>query len=388
MAFNLFKFKKTPKLAEKALTDNQLEQNNSKLELNTSTSVKQDVEDISDENRTSKNLNGETNPVSMSNLQEPSIGIEANNIENSASTSWLKKLGLGLAKTRVGLSNSLINVLGSDTIDEEIYEELETALLSCDINLATTTYLLDATRSKLSKAQLRDINNLKQALKLSIIELLQPLQVSASEDLLNSKPYVIMVAGVNGAGKTTSIGKLTKYYQSKGKTVLLAAGDTFRAAAKEQLIQWGERNNVTVVSAQSSDSASVCFDAVNSAIAKKIDVVILDTAGRLPTQLNLMQEIKKVKKTITKVIPEAPHEILLVLDASIGQNGLSQVKAFNEALGLTGLIVTKLDGTAKGGAICNIAMEHKIKLKFIGVGEGIDDLRPFNANEYVNALFD
>ena len=197
-----------------------------------------------------------------------------------------------------------------------------------------------------------------------------------------------MLAGVNGAGKTTSIGKLAKYFQSQGKSVLLAAGDTFRAAAKEQLLAWGERNNVTVISQESGDSAAVIFDAINAARARNIDVVLADTAGRLPTQLNLMEEIKKVKRVIQKADPSGPHEVLLVLDANTGQNAVTQVKAFDDALGLTGLIVSKLDGTAKGGVIAAIAKQRPIPLRFIGVGEQLDDLRPFIAADYVEALFD
>jgi fused signal recognition particle receptor len=197
-----------------------------------------------------------------------------------------------------------------------------------------------------------------------------------------------MLAGVNGAGKTTSIGKLAKYFQSQGKSVLLAAGDTFRAAAKEQLLAWGERNNVTVISQESGDSAAVIFDAINAARARNIDVVLADTAGRLPTQLNLMEEIKKVKRVIQKADPSGPHEVLLVLDANTGQNAVTQVKAFDDALGLTGLIVSKLDGTAKGGVIAAIAKQRPVPLRFIGVGEQLDDLRPFIAADYVEALFD
>jgi fused signal recognition particle receptor len=202
------------------------------------------------------------------------------------------------------------------------------------------------------------------------------------------KPFVIMLVGVNGAGKTTSIGKLAKYFQGQGKSVLLAAGDTFRAAAREQLLEWGKRNNVTVISQQKGDSAAVCFDAVNSAIANQIDVVLVDTAGRLPTQLNLMAEIQKVKRVIGKALNGAPHEVLLVLDSNIGQNALNQVKVFDNALKLTGLILTKLDGTAKGGVICAISSVRPVPLRYIGVGEGIDDLRPFDAKSYVDALFD
>jgi fused signal recognition particle receptor len=217
-----------------------------------------------------------------------------------------------------------------------------------------------------------------------MLKLLQPLAQPLQAH--THKPYVIMMVGVNGAGKTTSIGKLAKYLQGQGLSVLLAAGDTFRAAAREQLITWGERNDVAVIAQQSGDAAAVMFDALHAAQARKIDVVLADTAGRLTTQLNLMEEIKKVKRVIAKVIPEAPHEVLLVLDANTGQNALSQVKAFDAALGVTGLILTKLDGTAKGGVIAAIAKAHPIPVRFIGVGESLDDLRPFDAEDFVTAL--
>ena len=197
-----------------------------------------------------------------------------------------------------------------------------------------------------------------------------------------------MLLGVNGAGKSTSIGKLAKYFQSQGKSVLLAAGDTFRAAAREQLMAWGERNNVTVIAQQSGDAAAVCYDAIQAATARGIDIVLADTAGRLPTQLHLMEEIKKVKRVIQKAIPDGPHEVMLVLDANIGQNAINQVKAFDDALGLTGLVLTKLDGTAKGGVIAAIAKQRPVPLRFIGIGESIDDLRPFASRDYIDALFD
>lgn len=389
MAFNFFKFKKAPKPIEQNDNTPKPDEELAKDfvgEVISQDSAHKDHKD--EEQHKPVVLNAPQNKLDITHEVSEFEKDEIPKDTTANSNSWLKKLSSGLSKTRQSFATSLVNALGADTIDEELYEELETALLSCDINLATTTKLLEDTRNKLTKAQIRDINQLKQALKLSILELLQPLQDNTLTPASTPKPQVIMLCGVNGAGKTTSIGKLAKFYQSQGKSVLLAAGDTFRAAAKEQLIQWGLRNNINVISAQSSDAASVCFDAVNSAIAKQVDIVILDTAGRLPTQLNLMEEIKKVKRTVAKVIPTAPHDIMLVLDASIGQNALTQLKAFNEALGLTGLIVTKLDGTAKGGAICNIAMEYEIKIKFIGVGESIDDLRPFNAQEYVNVLFD
>lgn len=300
--------------------------------------------------------------------------------------SWSERLKRGLSKTRDALGKKLLGVFGGGKIDDDLYDELESILLTSDVGVAATMHLLDDVRSKVSLRGLKDSSELKQALIDSLTEMVAPLE----QPLVTAEhqPFVIMMVGVNGAGKTTSIGKLAKYFQLQGKSVMLAAGDTFRAAAREQLIEWGNRNNVTVVAQQSGDSAAVCFDAIQSAIAKNIDVVLADTAGRLPTQLNLMEEIKKVKRVINKALPNAPHEIMLVLDANIGQNAINQVKAFDDALGLTGLVLTKLDGTAKGGVICAIAKERPVPLRFIGVGETIDDLRPFTAKEYVDALVD
>jgi fused signal recognition particle receptor len=231
---------------------------------------------------------------------------------------------------------------------------------------------------------LADASQLKEALAECLLKLLAPL--AQPLDTGTHRPFVIMLAGVNGAGKTTSIGKLAKYFQGQGKSVLLAAGDTFRAAAREQLMEWGARNNVTVISQQSGDPAAVIYDAVQAAQARGVDIVLADTAGRLSTQAHLMEEIKKVKRVIDKALPDAPHEVLLVLDANTGQNALSQVKAFDDTLDVTGLILTKLDGTAKGGVIAAIAKAHPIPVRFIGVGEGLDDLRPFVAEDFVAAL--
>lgn len=300
--------------------------------------------------------------------------------------SWSERLKRGLSKTRTVFGKKLLGVFGGGKIDEELYDELESVLLTSDVGVAGTMHLLDEVRDKVSIRGLKDSSELKSALSDSLIELVKPLEKPLDTD--GHTPFVIMMVGVNGAGKTTSIGKLAKYFQQQGKSVMLAAGDTFRAAAREQLIEWGNRNNVTVIAQQSGDSAAVCFDAIQSACAKKIDIVLADTAGRLPTQLNLMEEIKKVKRVINKALPNAPHEIMLVLDANIGQNAINQVKAFDDALGLTGLVLTKLDGTAKGGVICAIAKERPIPLRFIGVGESIDDLRPFTARDYVEALLD
>jgi len=306
--------------------------------------------------------------------------------EPARKLSWTERLKAGLSKTRDKLGKSLAGVFGGGKIDEDLYEELETVLLTADMGVDATNHLLKDVRDRVSLKGLKDGSELKGALKDSLTELIGPLEKPL--DVSGRKPYVIMMAGVNGAGKTTSIGKLAKYFQSQGKSVLLAAGDTFRAAAREQLVAWGERNNVTVITQQGGDAAAVCFDAIKAAEARGIDIVLADTAGRLPTQLHLMEEIKKVKRVIQKALPEAPHEIVLVLDANIGQNALNQVKVFDEALGLTGLILTKLDGTAKGGVIAAIAKQRPIPLRFIGVGETIDDLRPFSARDYVNALID
>ncbi|HEX9183557.1 MAG TPA: signal recognition particle-docking protein FtsY, partial [Burkholderiales bacterium] len=263
---------------------------------------------------------------------------------------------------------------------------LEAALLTADCGLEASGALIQRLRERARAGRIAEPQALKRALQEELRLLLAPLEKPLL--LERAKPLVIMVAGVNGSGKTTSIGKLAKWLQGQGKSVLLAAGDTFRAAAREQLAAWGERNNVGVIAQQGGDAAAVVFDAVAAARARAIDVLIADTAGRLPTQLHLMEEIKKVKRVLGKALPGAPHEVLLVLDANTGQNGLAQVKAFDEALGLTGLVLTKLDGTAKGGVVCAIAKQRPVPLYFVGVGEGIDDLRPFAAAEFCEALLD
>lgn len=313
---------------------------------------------------------------------------------DTGSAKFADKIRQGLARTRQHLGKQLSGLFGGRKIDETLYEELEAALLTADTGITATGQLLESLRTQVKRNALSDSEQLKTALEDALTDLLQPL--ARPLDVTAHKPFVIMIAGVNGVGKTTTIGKLAHYFQSQGQSVLLAAGDTFRAAAQEQLKIWGERNQITVISQESDsgrkgDPAAVIFDAVNAAMARKIDVVLADTAGRLTTQLHLMEEIKKIKRVITKVIPEAPHEVLLVLDANTGQNAISQLKAFDEALGVTGLVLTKLDGTAKGGVIAAIAAQSSgipPALRFIGVGEGLDDLRPFDAREFAEALFD
>jgi fused signal recognition particle receptor len=309
-----------------------------------------------------------------------------------SSSGWFSRLKQGLTKTRQQLGGRLAGLFGAGRkLDEAFYEELETVLLSSDVGVTATEFLIDNLRAQARREGYTEAAQLKEALAALLLEELQP--IAKPLDVTTQRPFIIMLAGVNGAGKTTSIGKLAHYYGQQGKKVLLAAGDTFRAAAREQLMAWGERNNVTVIAPQSGDAAAVIFDAINAAAARDIDIVLADTAGRLPTQLHLMEEIRKVKRVIDKAMPGAPHEVLLVLDANNGQNALAQVRAFDDALGVTGLVMTKLDGTAKGGVIAAIAHTRSktnpgqpIPLRFIGVGEGLDDLRPFDAQDFVAAL--
>lgn len=323
----------------------------------------------------------ETVSETVEQVQETVATTEAHKL------GWAARLKQGLTKSRDKMAKSLAGVFGGGQIDEDLYEELETVLITSDMGMEATEYLMKDVRDRVSLKGLKDGNELRGALKEALYDLIKPLE----KPLVlpeTKEPFVIMLAGINGAGKTTSIGKLAKYFQAQGKSVLLAAGDTFRAAAREQLQAWGERNNVTVISQTTGDSAAVCFDAVQAAKARGIDIVLADTAGRLPTQLHLMEEIKKVKRVLQKAMPDAPHEIIVVLDANIGQNAVNQVKAFDDALGLTGLIVTKLDGTAKGGILAALASDRPVPVRYIGVGEGIDDLRPFDARAFVDALLD
>lgn len=295
-------------------------------------------------------------------------------------TSWGERLKAGLAKTRGQISG----LFSRRKIDAELLEELESTLLMADCGGEATAWLLEQLQIAVRRDKLENAEQLRNALGGLLLQLIAPLEQPLDAAL--GKPFIIMIAGVNGAGKTTSIGKLAKYFQGQGLSVLLAAGDTFRAAAREQLTTWGERNGVAVIAQESGDSAAVIFDAINAAKARGIDVVLADTAGRLPTQLHLMEEIAKVKRVIQKADPSGPHEVLLVLDANIGQNAIQQVKAFDKAIGITGLALTKLDGSAKGGVLAAIARQCPKPVRFIGIGEAIDDLRPFSAKEFVDAL--
>ena len=296
--------------------------------------------------------------------------------------SWTERLTGGLAASRERLAGALSGVFRRRTLDDEALEELEGALLTADVGVAATAHLLDDLKARYRRAG-ADADP-RALLRESLVALLAPIEKPFA--IGPERPFVIMIAGVNGAGKTTSIGKLAKWLQQQGLSVLLAAGDTFRAAAREQLAAWGERNGVAVIAQSGGDPAAVAFDAVAAAAARGIDVVLADTAGRLPTQANLMDELAKIRRVIGKAKEGAPHAVLLVLDANTGQNALAQVAAFDRAAQLTGLVLTKLDGSAKGGVVAAIAREHPVPLAFIGVGEGIDDLRPFVAADFVDAL--
>ncbi|MDM0007114.1 signal recognition particle-docking protein FtsY [Variovorax sp. J22G73] len=305
-------------------------------------------------------------------VPEPAVATERK--------SWLDKLKTGLRKTGTGIQAVFVNA----QIDDALYEELESALLMADTGVKATEFLLDDLRGRVKRQMATTAPQVKLLLADAIADLLKPLEKPLV--IGEFTPTVIMVAGVNGAGKTTSIGKLTKHLATEGASVLLAAADTFRAAAREQLLVWADRNTVEIVSNEGGDPSAVSFDAVNAGKARGKDVVLVDTAGRLPTQLHLMDELKKIKRVVTKADATAPHEVLLVIDGNTGQNALAQVKAFDETLGLTGLIVTKLDGTAKGGVLCAIARERPIPVYFIGVGEKLEDLETFSAREFAQAL--
>jgi fused signal recognition particle receptor len=298
-----------------------------------------------------------------------------------------RRLRQGLGKTRTQLAEGVGNLLlGKKEIDDQVLDELETALLVTDVGVETTHKVMEALKARVSRRQLNDTEALHLALQEELVALLRPV-ARPLEIAEGQRPFVILVVGVNGAGKTTTIGKIARRLRDDGRSVLLAAGDTFRAAAIEQLETWGRRNDVPVIAQhQGADSASVVFDAVQAAKSRNIDVVLADTAGRLQAKANLMAELTKVKRVMSRLDENAPHEVLLVLDATVGQNALSQVKEFDAAVGLTGLAITKLDGTAKAGVLFAVAERSGLPVRFIGVGEKIDDLRPFDADEFVQAL--
>ena len=353
------------------------------------------------------------NPEVIAENIEPEVNID-NEIENKVETAveskveskpekkgFFSRLYSGLAKTRKQLFGGLGGIgslfTGKVNIDDELFEDLESHLLLADVGIEVTNEILEELTKEIKYKDSKDIENLKSTLKNKLYSILEPCEKNLDITKLevnnsnaeNKGPIVLLMVGVNGAGKTTTIGKLANQFKADGKSVMLAAGDTFRAAAIEQLVAWGERNSIPVVAQKSgSDSASVIFDAYESAKAKKVDILIADTAGRLHTQSNLMQELAKIKRVLNKQNIAAPHEVMLVLDAAMGQNALQQAKQFQQVVDVTGITLTKLDGTAKGGIIFAIARQLNIPIRYIGVGEGIEDLQPFNAKDFVTALID
>ncbi|RCS56986.1 signal recognition particle-docking protein FtsY [Parvibium lacunae] len=335
-----------------------------------------------------KNVNKDVNVQGEVTAEPAPVAAPARGMNAASSGTWFSRLRTGLSKTR----NQLAGLFSGAQIDDVLYEELESALLLSDAGVEATQRLLKQLQQRVREQNLTDGPQVKAALRELLIELLQPLAKGLEID--QPGPRVWMLCGVNGAGKTTTIGKLTHHLHAAEKKVLLAAGDTFRAAAREQLVAWGERNQVAVIAQEQGDPAAVAFDAVQAGKARGMDVVLIDTAGRLPTQLHLMEEIKKIQRVLEKASTQtglsqpAPHEVLLVIDGNTGQNALQQVKAFDEALGLTGLIVTKLDGSAKGGVLAAIACQRPVPVYYIGVGESLEDLQPFDPAAFVDALLD
>jgi fused signal recognition particle receptor len=326
-------------------------------------------------------------PKAEIDLPEEQPAPEVNQPAQAAKLGFFARLKQGLTKTRQNLGGGLFDLFRGKQIDDELFEELETHLLLADVGVETTMKIIDSLTQSASRKQLKNAEALYELLKVELKNIIegvnQPLEIPESNG-----PFVMLMVGVNGVGKTTTIGKLAKQFQAEGKSVMLAAGDTFRAAAVEQLQVWGERNNIPVIAQHTgADSASVIFDAISAAKARKIDILIADTAGRLQNKAHLMEELKKVVRVMKKLDVNAPHEVMLTLDAGTGQNALSQTKLFDEAVGLTGLTLTKLDGTAKGGVVFAVADKHSIPIRYLGVGEGIDDLRPFNSDDFIDALF-
>lgn len=321
--------------------------------------------------------------------EPPVLDAAAASDEQEQEGSFWKRMKSGLSKTRSGMGQGLADLLvGKKEIDDDVIEELETQLLVADVGVEATDTIINSLTARVGRQELTDTDALFTALREELHKLLEPVTEPLEIDS-SKKPFVILMVGVNGVGKTTTIGKLARLYQQQGKSVMLAAGDTFRAAAVEQLQVWGERNHIPVIAQHTgADSASVVFDAVEAAKARGVDILIADTAGRLHTKANLMEELTKVVRVMKKKIPDAPHEVMLVLDAGTGQNALRQTEEFGQAVGVSGLVVTKLDGTAKGGMLFALGKSTGVPIRFIGVGEQLEDLRPFEASEFVDALFE
>ena len=348
-------------------------------------SAAEDCAQVTAESHAQQMPAAEEQPETVEESKEP---VNTKTQEKGEKKGFWARLTQGLRKTSGSIGSGLIGVFRGKKIDDDLFEELETQLLMADLGVATTTKIIDNLTQQADRKQLKDAEALYELLQEQLADILKP--VDKPLEIPNSdSPYVILMTGVNGVGKTTTIGKLAKQFKAEGKSVMLAAGDTFRAAAVEQLEVWGERNNIPVIAQHTgADSASVLYDALEAAKARGTDVLIADTAGRLQNKANLMEELKKLVRVMKKLDPEAPHEVMLTLDAGTGQNAISQAKLFTEAVGVSGIVMTKLDGTAKGGVIFAVADQFAIPIRYIGVGESLEDLRPFVAKDFIAALFD
>ncbi|MCW8833787.1 MAG: signal recognition particle-docking protein FtsY [Colwellia sp.] len=378
---------------DEALTTHEHVEEVSVSEAEPPTDTESEIEPTLEENEaeelvTTHKVPPEIEETSTETLEPESEVVVVEDKEPDVKLGFFARLKQGLSKTRANIGGGLFDLFRGKQIDDDLFEELETHLLMADVGVETTMKIIDSLTQSANRKQLKDAEALYELLKIELKKVIA--DVSIPLDVTNDDgPFVILMVGVNGVGKTTTIGKLAKQFQAQGKSVMLAAGDTFRAAAVEQLQVWGERNDIPVIAQHTgADSASVIFDAISAAKARHVDVIIADTAGRLQNKAHLMEELKKVVRVMKKLDVKAPHEVMLTLDAGTGQNALSQTKLFDEAVGLTGLTLTKLDGTAKGGVVFAIADKHSIPIRYLGVGEGIDDLRPFNGDDFIDALFD
>lgn len=348
-------------------------------------SAAEDCAQVTAESHAQQMPAAEEQPETVEESKEP---VNTKTQEKGEKKGFWARLTQGLRKTSGSIGSGLIGVFRGKKIDDDLFEELETQLLMADLGVATTTKIIDNLTQQADRKQLKDAEALYELLQEQLADILKPVD-RPLEIPKSDSPYVILMTGVNGVGKTTTIGKLAKQFKAEGKSVMLAAGDTFRAAAVEQLEVWGERNDIPVIAQHTgADSASVLYDALEAAKARGTDVLIADTAGRLQNKANLMEELKKLVRVMKKLDPEAPHEVMLTLDAGTGQNAISQAKLFTEAVGVSGIVMTKLDGTAKGGVIFAVADQFAIPIRYIGVGESLEDLRPFVAKDFIAALFD
>lgn len=384
MAKKLFSWFSSKKAEKKEILDDESLQNKEQLELNNDDKVDEVSSNNQQEQKIEEDMQEETEAKKVEQVSEIEEVIEKPKSKNGV----FSKLFNGLKRTRESLGLGFLRIIKGKKINDELFEELEELLITSDFGTELTSKLIQQLEKELSMSQLQNTDELVKKLSEYLENILKKVDTPFVVEKSVNLPKVILMVGVNGVGKTTTIGKLANKYKQQGLSVMLAAGDTFRAAAVEQLKYWGEKNGVPVISqSEGADSASVIFDALNSATAKKVDVLIADTAGRLHNKSNLMDELQKIVRVLKKIDPAAPHEVFLTVDATTGQNAIAQAKVFNEVVNLTGINITKLDGTAKGGIVFNLSEKFGIPIRYIGIGEGVDDLREFNSSDFVNAIF-